>query len=160
VDAEMTIDEYRKLNPLGHCAVLIGIDPGMSTGVAVGSREDPTIPITFKTLDFWAAYDFVKGYNADYTGIVIEVRKGHVIHRSEDGNTQGFGRDKQAANVGSARREAVLLAERFEALGFPVVRVNPTKTKWTAEQCRQKTGIAARTNEHTRDAIRLVWERL
>lgn len=158
---EMKVDDYKRLaNPFSHCAVIIGIDPGVETGVAIGSAEDPTIPIDFYTMDFWKAHDRVVKFPPDHTGIVIEVPQGHVIHRSEDNNTRGFGRDRQAANVGSNRREATLLADRFEALGFPVVRVRPIRKKWTAEELKLHTGITARTNQHVRDAIRLVWERV
>lgn len=156
----MNLSEYRKLNdPLSRCAVLIGIDAGVYTGVAVGTREGVE-PIYWKLLDFWSAYDFISKFNPDHTGIVIEVPTGHVIHHRVNENASGFGRDRQAANVGSNRREAALLAERFESMGFAVARVKPTRTKWKADDLARHTGITAKTNEHTRDAIRLIWERI
>lgn len=159
----MKINEYRKLNnPLAHCAVIVGIDPGVNTGVAIGSHEDPTLPIIFQTLDFWGVYDKVAKYNPDHTGIVIEVANAkRVMYLRVDGNSDaGRVRENMAAKIGSNRREAELLASRFEAMGFPVVRVTPTRTKWDADELKRRTGITARTNEHVRDAIRLVWERI
>ncbi len=155
----MKLAEYRKMNnPLSHCAVRIGIDAGVNTGIAIyGHEADEWLLFTES---FWQAYDRIEKYDRDYTGIVIEVPSGHVIHRRKDGESSGFGRDRMAANVGSNRREAVLLAERFEALGFTVVRKKPTRTKWNAEDLKRHTGITRRTNEHVRDAIRLVHEHI
>lgn len=139
--------------------MIIGIDAGKHTGVAVGSAEDPTLPIDFFTLDFWAAYDKISHYRPDHTGIVVEVPRQFMYGRNEKFTGDKI-RNKMSSDMGGNRREAELLAARFEALGYPVVRVTPTKTKWTAEQLKRYTGITQRTNEHVRDAIRLVWERI
>lgn len=168
----MKVTEYRQLNnPLANCTVKIGIDPGVSTGVAVARiTAGITVNWSLHTLSFWQAVDLVQdtffqmivdddGGNDDFAafGIAIEVPSGHVIHKSVEGNARGYGRDRQAANVGSNRREAVLLAERFESLGYTVVRVKPTRAKWSAEDLKRITGITDKSNQHTRDAVRTVW---
>lgn len=136
----------------------IGIDPGKKTGVAWYDREKRKIA-TYETSDFWSVYHRFADETAWSQNVefVIEVRQGHVIDGRKDGEASAFGRDKFAANVGGNRREAELLADGLESCGYDVRRVNPTRTKWTAKDLKQRTGIAERTNEHVRDAIALVY---
>lgn len=157
----MKVAEYHRLvNPLAHCNIRIGVDAGKKTGIAVYSMELPDSEAWFlHTKSFWDAYDFIKGYPAASTGIIIEVpnAKRHLYAR-KDGEGVGRGRERMAANVGSNRREAELLASRFESLGFPVVRVTPKGSKWSAKELERFTGITELTNEHVRDAVRLVFD--
>lgn len=135
----------------------IGIDPGVETGVAFYDRHERKI-VSRSTSDFWNVIEeFETSLMPHSHFAVIEVASGHVIHDRVEKNATGFGRDRQAANVGSNRREAVLLAEGLERLGFEVRRVTPTRTKWTAKDLKQRTGITERTNQHVRDAIALVY---
>lgn len=159
----MKASEYKKLlDPTSGCAVLIGIDAGKHTGVAIGSAEDPTIEIDFHTFDFWEAFDFIKGYPTDYTGIIIEVpnSKRPMYNRVDGNSNAGRVRELMSSRIGGNRREAELLADGLERLGYPVQRVTPTKKKWNAEDLARETGITKRTNEHVRDAIRLVWDKV
>lgn len=150
----MKLAEYKKLtNPISHCAVRIGIDAGRSTGIASHSLKYGWQLFTF---NFWGAYDLITQLEPSTTGIVIEVPKKFLYGRNE-GNGEKVGR-RIVSDAGSNRREAELLADRFESLGYPVVRVTPTKSKWNAKELQRITGIKERTNEHTRDAVRLVWD--
>lgn len=152
----MKLDEYKRhQNPLSHCAIRIGIDPGVKTGVAIYFHEESIWVLN--TMSFWAIVDLVESYDPHLTGIAIETpNTKRVLYSRKDGDSEGRGRERMAANVGSNRREAALLAERFESLGYPVIRVTPTRTKWTAADLKRETGITERTNEHERDAVRIV----
>lgn len=137
---------------------VIGLDPGSSTGLALWCRASRRL-LEVHTLTFWKAYDFVRDrFTPETAEIVVEVpnTRGALYSRTSAQVADGRGRDKFAANVGSVRREAVLLAERFEQLGFAVRRVTPRGKKWDAEQMRRYTGYEGRTSEHGRDAARLV----
>ncbi len=138
----------------------VGLDCGLHTGVAIYDREAKCLAGVF-TLDFWRAYDFVTSTVTPETAvIVVEVpnTRGALYARTDAEVGRGSrGRDRFAANVGSNRREAVLLADGFERLGFDVRREIPRGAKWTVEQVRRYTGYEGRTSEHARDAIRLVY---
>ncbi len=74
-------------------------------------------------------------------------------------SVEGFRqRERLAVNVGSNRREAVLLADGIELLGLAVKRITPTRIKWSADQLKRYTGIETRTSQHVRDAIALCWQ--
>lgn len=161
----MKAAEYRKLNnPLADKDWIIGIDAGVHTGFAVFARKPIDYRWHFETLTFWGAYDRLKSVSGDISqiGVVIEVPNSRrVMYMRVDGNSDaGRVRESMAARIGSNRREAELLAERIESLGYTVIRVTPTKTKWNAKELERHTGIKTRTNEHVRDAIRLAWNHI
>jgi hypothetical protein len=145
------------LNPLRGKQLIVGVDAGKNTGVAVW--DDTVGEWTLMTVGFWDAHDCILSLSPVTAAIVIEVPSGHVIHKRKEGATKGFGRDRMAANVGSARREATLLAERFLAKGYTVIQEKPTATKWTRAELARHTGIERPTNEHVRDAVRLVYNK-
>lgn len=92
--------------------------------------------------------------------IVIEIHgAGALYARTDAAVARGTkGRDKFAANVGSNRREAVLLADGLERLGYNVRRVRPINAKkWDAAEFMRFTKWPKGENEHVRDAARLVW---
>lgn len=136
----------------------IGLDAGLHTGLAVYDRAERRITEMFKT-DFWSAYEFItKNFSPDIALIVIErPRKGFVYSRNQQYKKSVV--EKIAFNSGENNREATLLIEGFEYLGYEVRKVTPVASKWTAEQLKRFTGISSRTNEHVRDAVRLVWQR-
>ncbi len=135
---------------------VIGIDPGVKTGFAMYDRGSRTIVMT-ETLTFWAAYFKMSGLTAMAADLIvaIEVPKHTRLHEYQDGKTGARLREKIAGNVGGIAREAELLADGLELLGFEVRRVVPSRSKWTAKDLEQRTRITARTNEHVRDAISL-----
>lgn len=158
----MKVTEYRKLNnPLADKQIIMGIDAGLHTGFAAYFRGDSSWE--FFTKSFWETHDFFSDasmlQNREAVGIAIEVPRKFMYGRN-DGERKEKIRNRMSSDMGGNRREAELLAARFEALGYAVVRVTPTKTKWTADELKRHTGITQRTNEHVRDAIRLVWNHI
>lgn len=146
-----------KPNPKPH--IFIGIDPGKRTGICVWDAKEKCVA-SLLTTGFWDAYRFIGSFPRETTTVVIETPNAkRVLYRRKDADGEGRGRERMAANVGSNRREAELLAEGLDLAGFTVERITPTRTKWTAYQLERLTGITERTNEHVRDAIRLVYGR-
>jgi len=136
----------------------IGIDAGTNTGVAVWDNRENAL-VDLLTLSFWETYHrIVARYTPDQAEIVIEwLGDGALYARSYAGTRAG--RDRVASNVGSVRRETVLLAEGLERAGFTVDRRRlPSRApKWTAEYLKRVTGYAGRSSAHARDALRIVF---
>lgn len=134
----------------------IGIDPGKTTGVAVFCT-DRRMLIVVRSMTFWDAYDFVQDYDFGIVGeVVVEVPNSKHVWHEAAASTRAI--QRQGANVGSAIREAELLAEGLERLGYKVKRVQP-RGKVDASKFTQWTGWALSTNQHARDAAMLVYRR-
>jgi len=139
---------------------IIALDAGTQTGIAIYNSDTQKFEV-LKTTDFWKAHDFIlQNYTPDTAQIVIEVPNSkRKIYARLDNTPQGAYRERIAANVGSARREAELLSNRFESLGFDVSRVTPSTRKWNAQMLAKRAGISERTSQHCRDAVKLIFER-
>jgi hypothetical protein len=123
-------------------------DPGSNTGVAVVDVHSQKI-ITLKTMDFWSAYNYLDNFDRRETLVVIEVP-------TTKTNWHGNG---AAIDVGGVIREAKLLADGIERLGFEVIRVHP-RGKVPAKNFNKITGWVGRSNEHNRDAGMLAWSEM
>ena len=137
---------------------VIGIDPGVQTGIAWYDRRERRV-FDYETTDFWSVYsrfEEVRAWRFEAV-IVIETPKKTRLYARQDAEAGHRRREKIAANAGGNSREAELLAEGLEALGYEVRRVTPTRTKWTAEHLAKYTGITRRTSQHVRDAIALCY---
>ena len=142
-----------KKNPKSKRAeILIGIDPGKKTGVAVtiyGKLE------YLYTIDFWMCYDFITtGYRTDQTEIHIEDTSDlPIFHKGMNKRSMGeIGR-----RVGSVCREAELLNIGFSRLGYTVIMHRNKKTsKIDSETFKRLTGWKGRSNQHERDAVCLI----
>lgn len=133
---------------------IVGIDPGQHTGVAIYDRVSKEWVL--RTEDFWSAYDILKTFSRETTLIVIETPRKFMYARN-DKFTGPDVRNRMSSDMGGNRREAELLAARFESLGFTVNWIVPAGSKWCAKTLKRYTGITARTNEHVRDAVRLAF---
>lgn len=141
-----------------HKRYVIGIDPGVKTGLACYDREKKQIT-QFGTTGFWHVYEsFAQDTVTSITTLfIIETPKKTRLYDRQDGEQGDRRREKIASNIGSNGREAELLAEGIERLGFEVKRVVPTSGKWTAADLKLITGITERTSQHVRDAIALCY---
>lgn len=153
-------DEITILRPMKKRFV-VGIDPGVNTGFALWDRLTTEIRM-MHTWDFWKVIDWFRtgpiSIDPNNYFVIIETpNAARTLYARKDDQSEGRGRERMASNVGSNRREAELLADGIERLGFEVRRVTPTRSKWTAADLKRKTGITQRTNEHVRDAIALVY---
>lgn len=142
--------------------IYIGIDPGKSTGFAIWDGKKIT---RMGTTDFWGVVEVVKSCvdNGDEVEVVLEdpSQNKPVFSRDLRGSRQQVAKKMQriGQNVGMNKKEALLLAEYLQKEGIACRRVQPTKSKWSAKDLKTYTGITKRTNEHVRDAIRLVYGR-
>jgi len=136
--------------------VLVGIDCGTTTGLAVMKRA--TRDLILHTSDFWNTYDFiVEKFTPTQVGIFIESPQ-HIkpsFRRSKNIRKE----KKIAQNVGGVKRETELLIEGIRRAGYLVAEVVPKKTKLTHEQFLTLTGYnkTKTTNQHCRDAAMLIY---
>ena len=134
----------------------IGIDAGLTTGFCVYDRTTRKIIALFSS-SFWEAYGLIlRDYAPDGTLIVVEKpRKFFVYDRAKDKDPKA--RERRAFNAGENNREATLLIEGFGKAGFEVRTQTPEGEKWNAAYFQTITRCDLRTNEHQRDAARLVF---
>lgn len=138
--------------------IAVGIDPGTSTGVATWDCSARRF-IKLDTMDFWSCFVYVT--------VNLKGRHDKILVVAEDpglnkpvfprGTSSQAVRSKIAQNVGMNKKEADLLIEGIRKCGVPVRTIRPNKSKLNADQFKQMTGYQGRTNEHKRDAGRLVY---
>jgi hypothetical protein len=129
---------------------IVGVDPGSKTGLAVYDKTLKRI-LEIRTTDFWGCYKYLKDELHDglIQKVIIEVPK-------TKSNWHKKSCDITSANIGGIFREAKLLADGIEGLGYEVIRVHPPG-KVDCEYVKRLTGWTGKTNEHTGDAIMLCW---
>jgi hypothetical protein len=148
--------------------VLVGIDPGLKTGVCAWDTKLKKI-VFIKTMDFWEVIDYFS--QMKHTSDVTNQQVKAVIENSalnkptfvKPGGNTNLKMQKISRNVGSNQRESVLLIEGVRRLGFSVEEIRPTgkhgvKRKWSAEYFEKLTGIS-KASQHARDAAMLVFGR-
>ena len=144
-----------------HKPFVVGIDPGVSTGIAVLRRQtarEKERVMQWCTKDFFSVQEYLKTVFPDRDQVKVFVEHpfgGHVMSKkgaSLDGKMQ----DKYIGNAGGNRREAELLFASLVRQGWDVELVQPVKeTKWDEKRFRLFTGQGGKNNQHERDAVRL-----
>ena len=131
--------------------LIIGIDPGVKTGVAIWNKENKNMELIYSG------------------GILIVMKRilmlpyGHLLKiRMEDARLRKwFGKSSREVlqGAGSIKRDCKIWEEFFEMHGFVYELVAPknNKTKLDAKLFSNMTGWKLRTNEHERDAAMLVY---
>ncbi len=135
---------------------VVGIDAGVKTGVAIFNRE--VKKITYRgTGDFWAVFNLIKNFHAPGDSLIVieRPRKGFAYERNQKNSAKVV--EMIAFKSGENNRESSLLVAGLEDLGFEVRQVTPVSAKWSATDLKRYTGITERSNEHERDAIKLVF---
>ncbi len=135
--------------------IIIGIDPGVTTGFAFWNRA--TNSWTWSEGDFFTVQEFLgRNFRRAEVKIFVEHPFGGDVQHKKAKGLDGKSQDKYIGNAGGNRREAELLAESLRRKGWDVELVKPvTQTKWTAEQFRLFTGSRNPASQHCRDAVRL-----
>lgn len=132
---------------------LVGIDPGVKTGLAVWDREKKKLRIvaTAGIIEAMAAVLELKDNPSEAT---IEVRF------EDSRQRRWFGSKGREAlqGAGSIKRDCSIWQEFCEAHGIKFTAVPPQTgaTKWTVDYFQKLTGWKKRTSEHGRDAAALV----
>ena len=152
--------------------VLVGLDPGAVTGVAVWSPALGQL-LHVGSGTFWAVRDLieqrtdpargtVRAGRWGVAGVVVEDPRALPIyarHRSRaGGGPVGRGEaDRIARSVGRIDRDVDLWETWLRDAGFGVHLSAPQRRrKWDAAALARMSGWTAPTNEHGRDAARLV----
>lgn len=143
----------------------IGIDPGVNTGFAVYESKSKKI-LELYTTDFWGCTGAINtlferlGY-----GMVVVIEDPNLnksIHWNQIPDIKKLGINGQckfAQNVGMNKKEADLIIKYLKLKGIPHKAIKPTASKKDAIYVKRVTGYKGSTNEHTRDAIMLVFGR-
>ena len=130
--------------------VVIGIDPGVNTGVAVADGGK------------LVSVGCMAAVNAEELVLQTMIDNGGKLFvRFEDARMrQWFGSKGREAlqGAGSIKRDCARWQEFLEHHNIPHARIAPkaNRTKLTADQFKRITGWQGRTNEHGRDAAMLV----
>jgi hypothetical protein len=132
---------------------LIGIDPGRHTGLCVYNRQSKKITLV-DTKDFWGTILFVQMLKEKFTVIIEDPQLNQPVFTREANKSAML---KIAQDVGRNKEQAYLLITYFQINKIPFRTIRPVESKWSAIYLRKLTGYSARTNEHERDAIRLVY---
>ena len=137
---------------------VLGIDPGTTTGLAAITRSfvtfvDSASPLeTVRRLSTWAETGELAGAYVEHSrDLPIYARHGAKNRRE---------RDRVARSVGGVDTLTAIYVELLTSLGVPVATVEPVRSaKWDAETCARLTEYAGRSNQHGRDALRIVFGR-
>lgn len=133
---------------------IIGIDPGVNTGIAVWDRSGKDF-YTIKTVTAVEAEACINFYRG--------VSNAKILVRYEDARMRTwFGKEKGVAQLqgaGSIKRDCQRWEEFLTHYEIPFEEVAPknNRTKMTAEEFKRLTGWEGKTNEHGRDAAMLVF---
>ena len=139
--------------------LVIGIDPGLHTGLAVwdtSSRQllDVRCSGIIDAMRYLRELQETRG-----VGLVVfeDARKRKWIPRERD-LSQFRGR---AMGAGSVKRDATVWQDALTDWGIPFEAVKPRQglTKWDAQTFARLTGWEGRTSNHARDAALLVFGR-
>jgi hypothetical protein len=132
--------------------LVIGIDTGTHTGVAVWDRSKKQLH-NVATMKIHEALNYVSCTYHDY--------EPNILVRVEDARKRKFitgGREK-LQGAGSIKRDAVIWEDFLKDLGcdFEMVAPKDNKTKMKEEYFKKVTGWQGRTSEHARDAVFLCY---
>lgn len=142
--------------------IYIGIDAGVSTGLAILDKRTGTL--TLDTLHFWDVTDrltdLITEHGKDTIRIYIEdVTKNKPVF-SRNVNNRAF--TKIAQNVGSVKRDTQLIINYCQRAGVECICIRPTNksfTKLSKEEFRKITGYTGKSSQHARDAAMILWGR-
>jgi hypothetical protein len=126
--------------------VLIGIDPGTNTGIAIKEQGKW---YRIETMNIFAALQTVINYRYD-----------DVLVRFEDARLRTyFGKSEREKlqGAGSVKRDCSIWEEVLTEYKIPFQRVHPRYVKaTTAEQFKMMTGWSGQTSIHAREAAWLI----
>lgn len=153
-----------------HGLCVVGIDPGDTTGVSVWDVDAQRLVACvgvgfFDALQLLSerAWSVGDDYDEGTRGpwwpvglVVVEDNRRLPIYARHD-RVRGRERDRLCRNVGRIDRDVELWATWCTREGYAVRLAEPLRGgKWDAAKLRAVTGWEAPTNEHGRDAARLV----
>ncbi len=138
--------------------VLIGIDPGVNTGIAVKHKEGELV---LTTVTFWETIIELNANTVKGRKLLVVIEDPNLNRPTfakkgvSAGEIKKFGKVSQ--NVGMNKMMARLLIEYCELNKIPVQTVRPKTAKWTAEALKAYTGYVGKSSQHARDAAKLIF---
>lgn len=152
------------------CDILIGVDPGSITGVCVWDNERQRIA-DMKSMSHIGFMEWVT-VNKDVYEILVVIEDPNLnqpVFMTNEEKKLIFGKHKgesdtalrillrRAQNIGMNKQIAKTLMEFMESKGIDYAPFRPYMKKMDAEQFKSYTKWPGRTNQHNRDAARLVY---
>ena len=150
-----------------HYDIIIAIDPDTErSGVAVldmATRQIEAMSLTFpRLMDFLRERDSWATARGMTLAVIVEA--GWLVHKSNWHGTDGHRAERIAKNVGANHETGRKIVEMCRHWGIHVEEQRPLQKMWrgaggkiTAEELREITGLASRTNQDGRDAALLAW---
>lgn len=145
--------------------ILIGIDPGVSTGYAIWNRQKNKF-VKLLTIDFWKCLELIElelsTNEGNFEVFIEDPNLNPAMHWNKHKKTSLNVATKIAQNVGANKREASLLIEEIGSMGIPCHPIKPTgnsQTKINKDTFRKYTSWQGESSEHSRDAAMLVFGR-
>lgn len=135
-------------------AIVLGIDPGEQTGVAV--YQDGALYTLFTvTPDQYGAV--LADYKPDLLVIEDSRLQSHVFTGPKESPEV---RLKIARNIGMVDGFCSIITRMAESLDIPLIGVSPLGkgAKLDADQLASMTGWTGKSNPHTRDAATVAWQ--
>lgn len=144
-------------------ALLIGIDPGVNTGVALWDAKAKALKYV-DTMRIDEALHFVWCQHVEHDVLTHEVKvivedarqRRWIPRESSVSELKG-----RAMGAGSVKRDCQIWQDFLNAHGIKYEMVPPHQgaTKWTTDTFARITGYKGRTSNHGRDAAVLVFGR-
>ncbi|RYZ48303.1 MAG: hypothetical protein EOP49_18995 [Sphingobacteriales bacterium] len=138
--------------------IIIGIDPGVQTGVAVYDTKKKNFE-ELRTMKLHDAFELVLNYKSLIGMVRVEdARKRTGGFAAMDARQEKSGAAVREG-VGSVKRDCTAWEDFLIAKGIPHEMVKPgrAKTKITGDFFRKLTGWAKKVSIHARDAGMMVW---
>lgn len=145
------VEKDKKNNIPSTGGLMIGIDPGTTTGLALYDSEENRL-LKVESGSLIAMYHLFLTWN----------KKKVVLVRIEDARKRkwfGSQSNTKAQGAGSVKRDSKIWEEVCMYHDIPFEMVHPIKgaTKWDAKTFKKVTGWSGRTNGNARDAAMLVY---
>lgn len=146
--------------------LVLGIDPGEITGVALWSPRKQEF-LHIGSGGFFSVLSYIEttceavgrehGTGALPVGLVVVEDNRRIGIYSRNAHFTGAKRDSLCRDIGRIDRDVELWEDWLKAKGYEVLMVEPLKgKKWDADYLAQVARWTAPTNEHARDAARLI----
>lgn len=137
--------------------ILIGIDPGKDTGLAIWDASFRRCFIDVKTCGIVEAMARIREMDLRSIGAVfMEDARLRKYLPQEKSNSEYRGK---LMGAGSIKRDSAIWEEFCKYYNIPLVKLKPAQgmTKWTQDYFEKVTGWKGRTSHHCRDAALLVF---
>lgn len=135
--------------------ILIGIDPGVQTGICVYLRPGKIISQA-KTVKIHEAMKIVESFTS------LKSQSGLYVRIEDARKRTWFGKAdrEQLQGAGSIKRDCKVWEDFLEDLGVDYEMVAPknNKTKLSSDLFKKMTGYTGVTSVHARDACMLVFQ--